>query len=111
MTKGGESVISGVFFLFAGQINVLSHTPPSPPNKMDTRVHKDTLAARKKAFSPQLIAALHSPVIKLFTALWPHCTCTHTDLCTRAGMCTSLSSECVRAGLLQLSGGRPGWGL
>lgn len=111
MTKGGESVISGVFFSVCWSDQcVISHSP-SPPNKMDTRVHKDTLAARKKAFSLQLIAALHSPVIKLFTALWPHCTCTHTDLCTHARVCTSLSSECVRAGLLQLSGGRLGWGL
>lgn len=46
----------------------------------------------QKAFSLQLIAALPSPVIKLFTALWPHSTRTHTDLCThthaRARVCT-----------------------
>lgn len=61
----------------------------------------------QKAFSPQLIADLHSPVIKLFTALWPphH---THMHSCTHT---QSLLSECVRAGLLQLSGGRLGWGL
>lgn len=110
MIKGGESVISAFLFVCWSDQCVISHSP-SPPNKMHTRVHKDTLVVRKKAFSLQLIAALHSPVIKLFTALWPHSTRTHADLCTHTRTCASLSSECVRAGLLQLSGGRLGWGL
>lgn len=113
MTKGGESVISAFLSVCWSDQCVTSPPRPPRPDKMCTRVHKDTLVARKKAFNLQLIAALHSPVIKLFIALWPQSTQTHTHglVHTHARMCTSLSSECVRAGLLQLSGGRLGWGL
>lgn len=47
MTKGGESVISAFLSVCWSDQCVISHSP-SPPNKMHTRVHKDTLAARKK---------------------------------------------------------------
>lgn len=47
MTKGGESVISAFLSVCWSDQCVISHSP-SPPNKMHTRVHKDTLVARKK---------------------------------------------------------------
>lgn len=49
----------------------------------------------QKAFSLQLIAALHSPVVKLFTALWPHSTRTHTDLCTHTHACARVFHRSV----------------
>lgn len=82
MIKGGESVMSAFLFVCWSDQCVISHSP-SPPNKMHTRVHKDTLVARKKAFSLQLIArsALSSHQVVYCPMASQH-THTHTDLCT-----------------------------
>lgn len=83
MTKGGESVISAFLSACWSDQCVISHPPPSPlPAQQNAHTRAQGHPRRaQKAFSLQLIAARHSPVIKLFTALWPHSTRAHTRTC------------------------------
>ena len=114
MIRGGASAISAFLSVCLSDQCIISPTPHPTEKKKKTRGHGHP-RHRQKTFSLQ-------PVIRLFTALWP--CIAHAQACTYRLMYSltpppptphththtqGLLSECVRAGLLQLSGGL-GWG-
>lgn len=111
MIKGGASAISAFFSVCWLDQCVISPPPPTK-KKNHKRVHTGTLVTYKT-----LSACSHSSgcLLPCYCPLAFCCTGVHSCACTHSPPSPhthtqSLSSKCGRAGLLQLSGGRPGWG-
>lgn len=114
-------MMSAFLSVCAGQINVLSSPWPSCFSSLRTQNTHTHIHTRLRPYAYRAVCLLLIPAVhslrchQVFITRW-HCMArTHSHTGTRIHTHTCLFlcvlAECVRAGLLLLSGGGLGWGL